>query len=308
VDENLLVLLHGLGDSDAGFVRFGEAMRLPQTALLALRAPLAVPLLGGGMWFDTFDAASCERVTGRERGPRADDLLARRLATLHRCADAVAAGLTALQASHGVPLSKMHLLGLGDGAAVALAVAQRVAVRSVAALCGCLLPEQRPAATGPGKGTGGAPTDGRDATGEGARRAADEPAAHTGDAAVRAAAQAAVERAVPGAGPAADVPGPPPSTDVLLLHSAADEAYTPEDVVASERLLCRGDAAPGGGGMRVHRVCWQHRGPGTPASPAEMRPLMEHLAAALSRRLVALEDDASVVELGAAAGRAVGRG
>jgi hypothetical protein len=39
VDENLLVLLHGLGDTHAPFANLGKQLKLPQTATLAIRAP-----------------------------------------------------------------------------------------------------------------------------------------------------------------------------------------------------------------------------------------------------------------------------
>ena len=39
VDENLLILLHGLGDTHVPFANLGKKLKLPQTATLALRAP-----------------------------------------------------------------------------------------------------------------------------------------------------------------------------------------------------------------------------------------------------------------------------
>lgn len=38
-DENLLILLHGLGDTHLPFTNLGRQLKLPQTAVLALRAP-----------------------------------------------------------------------------------------------------------------------------------------------------------------------------------------------------------------------------------------------------------------------------
>ncbi|KAG8974694.1 hypothetical protein FRB90_009719, partial [Tulasnella sp. 427] len=37
-DENLLILLHGLGDTHLPFAKLGKSFKLPQTATLALRA------------------------------------------------------------------------------------------------------------------------------------------------------------------------------------------------------------------------------------------------------------------------------
>ena len=39
VDENLLILLHGLGDTHVPFANLGKQLKLPQTATLAIRAP-----------------------------------------------------------------------------------------------------------------------------------------------------------------------------------------------------------------------------------------------------------------------------
>lgn len=38
-DENLLILLHGLGDTHIPFFKLGRQLKLPQTAVLAVRAP-----------------------------------------------------------------------------------------------------------------------------------------------------------------------------------------------------------------------------------------------------------------------------
>ncbi|KAG8730599.1 hypothetical protein FRC12_020164 [Ceratobasidium sp. 428] len=39
VDENVLVVLHGLGDTMAPFARMAKQLKLPQTAKLVLQAP-----------------------------------------------------------------------------------------------------------------------------------------------------------------------------------------------------------------------------------------------------------------------------
>jgi hypothetical protein len=55
-DEHLLLLLHGIGDTDANFSAFGAELQLPQTAVLAIRAP--IPLLDMGFtWFDVLTPA-----------------------------------------------------------------------------------------------------------------------------------------------------------------------------------------------------------------------------------------------------------
>ncbi|KAH9856075.1 hypothetical protein C2E23DRAFT_501623 [Lenzites betulinus] len=56
-DENLLILLHGLGDTHLPFSKLGRSLRLPQTATLALRAPEMIPFLyeEAYQWYTSFD-------------------------------------------------------------------------------------------------------------------------------------------------------------------------------------------------------------------------------------------------------------
>ncbi|KAF5376085.1 hypothetical protein D9615_007731 [Tricholomella constricta] len=56
-DENLLILLHGLGDTHLPFTKLGRQLKLPQTAVLALRAPEQVPFLyeDSFQWYNSFD-------------------------------------------------------------------------------------------------------------------------------------------------------------------------------------------------------------------------------------------------------------
>jgi len=56
-DENLLILLHGLGDTHIPFSKLGRQLKLPQTAILALRAPEQVPFLyeESYQWYPSFD-------------------------------------------------------------------------------------------------------------------------------------------------------------------------------------------------------------------------------------------------------------
>ncbi|KNZ75530.1 hypothetical protein J132_02470 [Termitomyces sp. J132] len=57
IDENLLILLHGLGDTHLPFSNLGRQLKLPQTAVLALRAPEQVPFLyeDAFQWYTSFD-------------------------------------------------------------------------------------------------------------------------------------------------------------------------------------------------------------------------------------------------------------
>ncbi|KAI0713042.1 hypothetical protein C8T65DRAFT_707898 [Cerioporus squamosus] len=56
-DENLLILLHGLGDNQIPFSKLGRQLHLPQTATLALRAPEQIPYLyeQAFQWYTSFD-------------------------------------------------------------------------------------------------------------------------------------------------------------------------------------------------------------------------------------------------------------
>lgn len=60
---NILILLHGLGDSHDAFAKLGRQLSLPETACIAMRAPKPLPFdLGGFHWGDDlfFDQASGE--------------------------------------------------------------------------------------------------------------------------------------------------------------------------------------------------------------------------------------------------------
>ncbi|KAF1986563.1 alpha/beta-hydrolase [Aulographum hederae CBS 113979] len=50
---NILVLLHGLGDTNASFTSLGRQLNLPETACISLQAPKPLPFgLGGSLWGD----------------------------------------------------------------------------------------------------------------------------------------------------------------------------------------------------------------------------------------------------------------
>lgn len=58
---NILLLLHGLGDSATGFTPFGRALHLPETTVLTIQAPFPLPFdLGGFHWGDdvSFDSST----------------------------------------------------------------------------------------------------------------------------------------------------------------------------------------------------------------------------------------------------------
>ncbi|KAF2125474.1 alpha/beta-hydrolase [Dothidotthia symphoricarpi CBS 119687] len=50
---NVLILLHGLGDTNASFTKLGQQLNLPEAACIALQAPTPLPFdLGGFHWGD----------------------------------------------------------------------------------------------------------------------------------------------------------------------------------------------------------------------------------------------------------------
>ncbi|KAF1936350.1 alpha/beta-hydrolase [Clathrospora elynae] len=60
---NVLILLHGLGDTNASFTKLGQQLNLPETACIAVQAPGSMPFdLGGFHWGDdmVFDQSTGE--------------------------------------------------------------------------------------------------------------------------------------------------------------------------------------------------------------------------------------------------------
>eukprot|EP00833_Pecoramyces_ruminatium_P011068 jgi/Orpsp1_1/1185100/evm.model.c7180000092276.1 len=55
-NNNILILFHGLGDNPTNFINFGKKISLPQTAVVALRAPFPIPFFDGTGWYPSFDS------------------------------------------------------------------------------------------------------------------------------------------------------------------------------------------------------------------------------------------------------------
>ncbi|TKY88002.1 hypothetical protein EX895_003098 [Sporisorium graminicola] len=142
VDSNLLILLHGLGDSDAGFFGLGKNLQktLPQTAVLTLQAPHKVPFLDGPhwMWYPSFDQFG-ELLSKPNPTQTVTDLIAV-LDHLLQC---------------GWSDKSIHLFGFGQGGTVALETLVRWSssakdpLGSVVSVSGELIshPTQNPAST-----------------------------------------------------------------------------------------------------------------------------------------------------------------
>lgn len=104
-DENLLILLHGLGDTQVPFGKLGRQLKLPQTATLALRAPERIPFLyeEAFQWYTSFDPLG--ELLEQPNPTPALELLARVLA--HLAADCA------------WPPHRIHLFGFAQGGTVA---------------------------------------------------------------------------------------------------------------------------------------------------------------------------------------------
>ena len=110
---NLLILLHGLGDSSVSFTNLGKQLALPETTCISIQAPTPLPFeLGGYHWGDdiTFDQASGEMNfdTGFTQAVKLikQDLIEETL--LKKC---------------GYKTTDIMLFGYGQGAMAALATA-----------------------------------------------------------------------------------------------------------------------------------------------------------------------------------------
>ena len=132
--RNLLLLLHGLGDSPAPFSQLARRMALPDTSALALRAPLPLPLgLDGFMWHPSFDDE------GELLPPARPQVLA---PTRHALA-----ALIELLERCGWPSHRIFLFGFSQGGTTAIdtMLHARCRLGGVVSVCGHLLPAQLPA-------------------------------------------------------------------------------------------------------------------------------------------------------------------
>ena len=100
---NVLLLLHGAGDTPAPYAALARTMALPNTLAVALAGPLPLPETSGGrLWFHIFDD-EYNLLPPRAHEPR-------RVASLTAATAAVEALVEALH-THGWDYSHIHLLG-----------------------------------------------------------------------------------------------------------------------------------------------------------------------------------------------------
>ncbi|KAJ5573715.1 uncharacterized protein N7459_008142 [Penicillium hispanicum] len=113
---NILVLLHGLGDSAAAFTAFGRALHLPETTVVTVQAPAPLPFdLGGFHWGDdvAFDTSTggldMDAGLTRSTAMLANEVI--RGTLVHKC---------------GYRLREILVLGFGQGGMAGLAAAREI--------------------------------------------------------------------------------------------------------------------------------------------------------------------------------------
>ncbi|KAJ4460075.1 putative phospholipase carboxylesterase [Paratrimastix pyriformis] len=144
-DTNVLILLHGLGDTPAPFANLALRMRLPQTCSLSLKGPVPVPLFPeGGAWTVAFESNG-ELIT-----PTASDT--RRLRSLTFSIGKLHDVFRILTTRFGFSPDRIFMLGFSNGALAAVEAARTwphplggVVAISDTVLEECLLTGQPPA-------------------------------------------------------------------------------------------------------------------------------------------------------------------
>ena len=116
VDANLLVMLHGFGDGPGPFSALGRKFSLPQTAVLALRGPVALPLDLGHGWFEAIDLVSGDLISPASREKRRVASLASTL----RLLDALLLALAHQRGGGWGDPQRIFLFGFSQGGTVAL--------------------------------------------------------------------------------------------------------------------------------------------------------------------------------------------
>lgn len=139
VDENLLILLHGLGDVHKNFFQLGQKMELPQTAVMAISGPIMFPeeIIHGRAWFVAFDEDW--ELIQPEKGDE------RRLKSMRTATILLDKVIEVMCKSYGWTRDRVHVLGFSQGGTLALDLALRSCgprrLGSVVAISASLLPE-----------------------------------------------------------------------------------------------------------------------------------------------------------------------
>ncbi|CAJ1383353.1 unnamed protein product [Effrenium voratum] len=118
LERNLLIVLHGFGGNKAAFTTFARKLQLPQTAVLVLNGPQALPdeLLDhppGFSWFDMLDEETGDFIQPSREEPRRVRSLEASVALLWQ--------MVHVLISYGSwTLNELLLFGFGQGGTVAL--------------------------------------------------------------------------------------------------------------------------------------------------------------------------------------------
>ncbi|KAI5293787.1 hypothetical protein KEM52_005233 [Ascosphaera acerosa] len=255
---NVLIILHGLGDSHAPYVSFARALNLPETTCLVLRGPAAMPFgIPGFHWGDDLLLDSS---TGL---PDADPGFEKSVRTI-----ACAVVIDTLVRKLGYRAREILLLGLGQGGSVACAVALEVERQLASAATAAAAADQADRDAGAGPTSGAAATS--------TPPPIPESAAHLdrelgGVIAIGAVLPLSATR------PNAPYPGKA-KTAVLLVGGSGTGA---SNALADSSGVKRTQQAFGA----VEVVRWRDRkGDGMPRNREEMLPLMQFLARRLRSR------------------------
>lgn len=145
---NILILLHGLGDGPAPYLRLAKAMQLPQTDVLSLCGPVQLPLDMGHGWFEAFDPTDFSLLApARPSQPSAELGDLPRMASLMQTRGMFVELVQGLQAHY--PAERIHLYGFAQGgtfaldATLMLACMYDICVGSCASIAGPVMPEVR---------------------------------------------------------------------------------------------------------------------------------------------------------------------
>ncbi|KAF0695649.1 Aste57867_13543 [Aphanomyces stellatus] len=121
-NENMLLFLHGLGDTHESLFTLGQAMQLPQTAFASFRAPHTLPFDLGYSWLDPAFDAQGDVIPHDVHDSRRDT-------SLNAIVQSWGKALQILQEQYNWPPQRIFLMGFGVGGSVALHVASASAQR-----------------------------------------------------------------------------------------------------------------------------------------------------------------------------------
>ncbi|CAG9460914.1 unnamed protein product [Pedinophyceae sp. YPF-701] len=159
--NNILLLLHGAGDSARNFASLASRIRLPNCCTLALQGPMQVPLLPNSYAFHDFLESDMSPIVPEAAGRRRTDALQRARLAME--------GLVAGLQGAGWRREGIHVFGYGQGGTLALELARSLAgaagkgervLGSVAVVAASLLPEDDEVASEM-RGGGGAAEEAR---------------------------------------------------------------------------------------------------------------------------------------------------